>query len=256
MISKTKPAIKNKSRRMNALKNDLDHILIEGFPEVNRTLLDSADKFLQNIKEIEGILETFGKNPIGALKQSSERVKKISERDHIKAVAFAYSLWLKSAHNEGYKKFLQEAWSARAKADKRTTSLHLLVESCISYGDPGPKSRNKVRGLYNRDVCAIKYLHSEGIGPDDMADLFKKTGEGLDKWSRKWYNSNRKENSAPKNPAKNNEFINFKFSHDADDSKMVFKTITMPYNDKSKKLVVILEGLIHAFLNEYKVHSD
>jgi hypothetical protein len=68
------------------------------------------------------------------------------------------------------------------KPTKRTSAAQIVVQAVINYGET-KKERQANRRVASRDAAAVSYLAEHGISPDEVVDLGKKKGEGLEAWA-------------------------------------------------------------------------
>ena len=150
-------------------------------PEVRQGAIDLIDQDAT----YDQLLASEDLRPEQMLTHIGNHLRITTRQSHVKAVAFAYSFWVRSKDNPIYADFLNNLWAQKSRKDKRITSLHLIVACFITYGDKDPATVSAKRELYNRDVRAIKYLNSINIPPDQMVELADKPGLGLEFWGGK-----------------------------------------------------------------------
>lgn len=234
--------------RHHPRKASLEKQAMDDLPPLDRSLVGSADAFLDEQKELSRALDNFLQDPVGSLENSVDIVSKATNKQHIKAVAFAYSLWLKSSTNPSYRKLIEKAWQRRSKLDKRTTPLHLLVESVVLYGDGTKKSRSDNRGLYNRDVCAIRYLHFRKIGPNEVEDYQSNGNGGLRAWSDAWTDlkRGRAANQAHRQETPKAEKFIVSITSNTSQANLKIEKFVFIFDEKNKEFLPILKNLLQS----------
>ncbi len=115
-------------------------------------------------------------------------VSKASRRQHFEAIAFAYALFIRSVRNPDFRREILPKFAAMKgrKITPQTDPLRIIVETMVTYGIQSNEERRRTRGLYSRDVQAIRYLQATGVTPSEVVRLSAGKGEGLDSWSRKY----------------------------------------------------------------------
>lgn len=146
----------------------------------------SAQAFLDNDQRLSALSEAIENDPERFVATAADVVSKATQEQHHRALAFAYALWLRASQNPAYDRFVDRLRQRRERDNKLTTDLHLLVEAVVTYGGAKPKDRRDKRGLYQRDVSALRYLHHQRVGPNDLENLASRAGQGLDTWARRW----------------------------------------------------------------------
>ncbi len=68
------------------------------------------------------------------------------------------------------------------KPTKRTSPAQIVVQAVINYGET-KEERQANRRVASRDAAAVSYLAERGISPDEVVDLGKKKGQGLEAWA-------------------------------------------------------------------------
>lgn len=173
------------ARRSLRTKVSAEDLALRDAPAFSVRQLQGAEAFLDRQPELSRLAEQMTGRPDEWVRLAAKSVRKITREQHIRAIAFAYSVWIKANLNPAYRAFVDAAKAKRKRIHGKTTELHLIVESIISYGDDSQETRNAKRTLYNRDVQLIRNLYEADIGPDEVEDVVSRPGEGLKKWSRK-----------------------------------------------------------------------
>ncbi len=68
------------------------------------------------------------------------------------------------------------------KPTTHTSAAQIVVQAVINYGET-KKERQANRRLASRDAAAVRYLAERGIFPDEVVDLGRVKGEGLEAWA-------------------------------------------------------------------------
>lgn len=161
-------------------------MLDEAYPE----LLPAASEYLDQDEVLSALaieIESAGM----LVTKGAEAVRKLSRKEHRKVVMSAYAYWIKSGSHQAYRTFVRHALDRRraknpkSKHNPKTTCLHLIVESLVSYGDNDDDTRSHSK-LYSRDVQAIRWLNHSRIPPSGAIELAENKGEGLDIWAERW----------------------------------------------------------------------
>ena len=154
-------------------------------PPISPDLVQSVETFFANHPKIQKRILKYetGNESVEGI---ASHFHKMSRKNHLEALALAYCIWIKSEKSGAYRNFVYEAERRRDKIDKRVTTLRIILENVISFGDDTEKGMRDAQRMYSRDEAAIRYLADQGIGPDRIKSEADKDGFGLDKWSKSW----------------------------------------------------------------------
>lgn len=153
---------------------------------VSSQLQQSALDFMDKDPFFRGVVSVTEDNPENFIELSAELVSKASRKQHLTALTFVYVLWLRSPRHPRIQEYIITLARRSKKSNKKVTSLRLLVEAIITYGENTSEDRKAKRGLYSRDVAALTYLHHLGVEATKIADFAAKPGQGLNHWARQW----------------------------------------------------------------------
>lgn len=155
-------------------------------PDIPEDIADAADAYLRELGAPLGALEASLEDQADWLANRIVEFNKASREDHHKTIAAAYAVYASSRSNEFAKLAVAKAAALKGvEISKRKCALRIIIELHVSYGtSDDPKTRRRINNLYSRDVGAVTHLIKRGIPANQLLDLSRQKGEGLDIWNR------------------------------------------------------------------------
>jgi hypothetical protein len=146
--------------------------------KTNKHLVAVSKKILQThlkVGTFAEVLDELHRKKLGQL-----FVRK-SRENYLEAIKLALALYY-SVQNEPTA--LQGlAAEAKFRVTKRTDAAQIAVRVIIDYGRTDEERRTN-RQFASRDALALKHLAKQGIAPDQVVELGKRIGQGLEAWGR------------------------------------------------------------------------
>lgn len=154
-------------------------------PEITEEIAVDAAQHLLVQSEYKILPSSDTKEHITFLQKYISDKSKLSREQHIARFVDAYALYAHMRNDERLQRAVLEAAKGVGRhPNGRTTSLRLVLELMISYGDDGNEEEKRRAGkLYSRDVAAVTNLIRRGVTPTQVKALSRKKGEGLYCWA-------------------------------------------------------------------------
>lgn len=114
-----------------------------------------------------------------------------SRENYLEAIKLALALYYSVQNEPAALQGL--AAEANYRVTKRTDAAQIAVRVIIDYGRTDEERRTN-RQFASRDALALKHLAKQGIAPDQVVELGKRIGQGLEAWGR----TNRRQRSETK----------------------------------------------------------
>jgi hypothetical protein len=139
-------------------------------------------EFLQKSLEVQKFEQVLCE--IRARKISAAFVRQ-SREQYLVAISLALGLYYAAAVTDNPEQVLQDLIKDTGqRVTARTTTAQIVVRTVIDYGDTKEELKDN-RQYVSRDALAIDHLVRHAVFPEDVVELAKKKGEGLDAWARK-----------------------------------------------------------------------
>jgi hypothetical protein len=116
-------------------------------------------------------------------KRIAQALVRSSRKKYLEAISLALALYYAAqATDDPTAKLEKLVEETGQRVTKRTTAAQIVVRVVIDYGN-SDEERRANRKFASRDAAAVEHLAERGISPDEVVDLGKKKGEGLEAWA-------------------------------------------------------------------------
>jgi len=110
-------------------------------------------------------------------------VRKSHQKYH-EAISLALALYYAAQAADDPKAALEKLVEETGqRITKSTSAAQIVVRVVIDYGET-EEERRANRKIVSRDAAAVEHLVERGISPDQVVELGKRKGEGLEAWGR------------------------------------------------------------------------
>ncbi|WP_342111032.1 hypothetical protein [Methylobacterium sp. SI9] len=155
-------------------------------PPVTSAIINGAENHLFSLPGTPKFIGDHKEEQIDWLARLVVSFNKQNRKQHLETIVNAYATYAASVYNQTLQAAIAEAaHRLGVKVTARKSILRLIIELHIAYGDEEDKtSKRQAEKNYSRDVTAISNLIKRGIPPDEVLELSKNKGEGLNEWVR------------------------------------------------------------------------